>query len=144
MLAVLDTNVLVSALLFRGAASGIHRMILEGLILPLISPPILDEYTRVLAYGKFGLTSSELEYLLQNEILPWFKLRDTPSTKMRWIPDDPSDDPFIHLVLTEPSAILVSGDHHILDRRDSLPCKIMTVQECLSYFQKHPNEVVQK
>jgi len=50
------------------------------------------------------------------------------------IPDDPSDDKFIHLALTEPTAILISGDRHIIDRRDSLPCKVMTAQECIGFL----------
>lgn len=131
MLAVLDTNVLVSSLLWRGAASGIHRMILEGRILPIISPPILDEYTRVLAYKKFGLTRADVDYLIAEEISPWFELRALPRTTDNWIPDDPSDDMFIDLALTEPSAVLISGDSHIIDRRDELPCKVMTVQGCI-------------
>ena len=134
MLAVLDTNVLVSALLFRGAASNIHQMILEGRILPLISLPILDEYTRVLAYKKFSLTQAEVDYLIEEEISPWFEFRTIPLKTENWIPDDPSDDMFIHLALTEPSAVLISGDRHIIDRRDDLPCKVLTVQECIEVF----------
>ncbi len=134
MLAVLDTNVLVSSLLFRGAASVIHRFILEGRILPLISPPILDEYTRVLAYKKFGLTQAEVDYLIEEELSPWFELRDIPRKTDNWIPDDPSDDMFVHLALTEPSAVLISGDRHIMDRRDDLPCKVLTVQECIEFL----------
>jgi putative PIN family toxin of toxin-antitoxin system len=131
MLAVLDTNVLVSALLFRGAASGIHRLILEGRIHPLMSPPILAEYAKVLAYNKFGLSITDLDYLIEQEIAPWFELRMVQETNEHWIPDDPSDDKFIHLALSEPSAVLVSGDHHIIHRRSNLPCPIMTVQECI-------------
>lgn len=134
MLAVLDTNVLVSSLLWRGPASTIHRYILEGRILPLISPPILDEYTRVLAYEKFGLTQADVNYLIDEEISPWFELRALPRDTGNWIPDDPSDDMFIHLALTEPSAALISGDRHIIDRRDDLPCKVLTVQECIDFL----------
>lgn len=137
MLAVLDTNVLVSVLLFRGAASGIHRFILEGRIHPLISPTILDEYTRVLAYSKFRLKTADIQYLIEEEISPWFELRMGSETDGRWIPEDPNDDKFIQLALSEPSAVLVSGDHHILDSRGNLPCKVMTVQECLDFVQKH-------
>lgn len=137
MLAVLNTNVLVSALLFRGAASGIHRLILEGRIHPLISPAILDEYTRVLAYSKFRLKTSDIQYLIEEEISPWFEFRMIPETDGHWIPEDPSDDKFIQLALSEPPAILLSGDHHILESRKNLPCKVLTIQECLDFFQEH-------
>ncbi|MCP5453076.1 MAG: putative toxin-antitoxin system toxin component, PIN family [Spirochaetaceae bacterium] len=134
MLAVLDTDVVVSSLLFRGAASTIHRMILEGRILPLVSPPILDEYALVLAYEIFGLTYPEVKYLIEEEIAPWFELRPIPRDSGHWILEDPSDDKFVRPTRSEPSAVLISGDHHILDRRGDLPCKVLTVQECIDFL----------
>jgi uncharacterized protein len=65
VLTVLDTNVLISALLFRGETAGVHRAILEGRLGPLITEPILKEYLRVLAYPKLRLSESEIRYLLE-------------------------------------------------------------------------------
>lgn len=133
MKVVLDTNVMVSSLLFRGPASAIHRLILEGTILPLVSRPILEEYRRVLGYQKFGLQAEDVDYLMQSEILPWFRMLDVPAESI-WIPEDPSDDHFVNLALAEDNTTLVSGDRHILDCRATLPCTVLTVAECLDHF----------
>ena len=73
MRTVLDTNILISALLFRGEAAGILRAIKKGRLQPLVTPPVLREYLRVLAYPKLGLTETEISYLLEEEIRPWFR-----------------------------------------------------------------------
>lgn len=134
MKAVLDTNIIVSSLLFRGPASAIHRFVLEGTILPLVSRPILEEYRRVLGYQKFRLQPEDVEYLIHSEILPWFRMLEEPAGSP-WIPEDPSDDHFVNLALAEENTFLVSGDRHILDHRATLPCTVLTVAECLGKIQ---------
>jgi len=137
VLVVLDTNILISALLFRGAASAVHQAVLDGRLMPLISPPILEEYRRVLSYEKFGLSHTDVRWLLDEEIAPFFRLRHPPMSDTRWIPEDPTDDHFIQLATAE-SATLISGDRHILQRRQELPCPVMTLSECLSAIEKSP------
>ncbi|MFH2115713.1 MAG: putative toxin-antitoxin system toxin component, PIN family, partial [Spirochaetota bacterium] len=126
--------IIVSSLLFRGPASAIHRFILEGSILPLVSRPILEEYRRVLGYQKFRLQPEDVEYLIHSEILPWFRILEVPAGPT-WIREDPSDDHFVDLALAEENTFLVSGDRHILDRRATLPCTVLTVVECLGKIQ---------
>ncbi|MDX9959609.1 MAG: putative toxin-antitoxin system toxin component, PIN family [Spirochaetia bacterium] len=135
MKVVLDTNVIVSSLLFRGPASAIHAFVLDGTILPLVSRPIIEEYQRVLGYRKFRLQAEDVEYLMQSEILPWSRMLDAP-TGSAWIPEDPSDDHFVNLALVEENTLLISGDRHILDHRATLPCKVLTVAECLDILHK--------
>jgi len=88
----------------------------------------------VLGYQKFRLQPEDVEYLIQSEILPWFRMLDIPAGPP-WIPEDPSDDPFVNLALEEENTFLVSGDRHILDHRATLPCKVLTVAECLDNLQ---------
>jgi len=70
MRAVLDTNTLVSALLFRGTAARLVPLWQSGRLQLLLSRPILQEYLRVLAYPKFRLTPKEIRGLL-DEVLPF-------------------------------------------------------------------------
>ena len=56
MRVVLDTNVLISALLFSGVASDLVPLWQKEKITVLLSREILEEYLRVLAYPKFQLT----------------------------------------------------------------------------------------
>ena len=126
---VLDTNIVISALLFRGKAAPLHKAIIEGNMFPYRCPSILEEYSRVLAYDKFGLTDGDIHYLLQNEILPFFHPWKEPSAVRQWISEDPSDDKFINLAISVPNALLISGDNHILEQRDALPCTVYSLLE---------------
>ena len=122
MLTVLDTSILVSALLFRGETSRIHRAIKEGRLQPLVTEPVLREYLRVLAYPKLGLTESEISYLLEEEIRPWF----------RQISESvPDDDHFVNAARVYSETFLISGDSHILEARERLPVPVLTARELL-------------
>jgi len=57
---VLDTNVLVSALLFGGK---LNRLVVKwktGDVVPVFSRATFDEFRRVLAYPRFALSESEI------------------------------------------------------------------------------------
>ncbi|MBX3330039.1 MAG: putative toxin-antitoxin system toxin component, PIN family [Nitrospira sp.] len=68
--AVLDTNVVISALLFSGPPSQLVSAWQSSRLRPVVSAPILDEYIRVLAYPKFELTTTEIRSLIGEELLP--------------------------------------------------------------------------
>ena len=50
---VIDTNVIISALLFGGGPGKLIELWKKGFIRPLLSAEIITEYLRVLAYPKF-------------------------------------------------------------------------------------------
>ena len=93
---ILDTNVVVSALLFGGQPERLLDLWKKGKILPLCSKEIIDEYLKVLSYPKFQLTEEEVSYLLTQEILPWFEVVEVPEGKP-YVEADPEDDKFISL-----------------------------------------------
>ena len=100
---VLDTNVLLSALLFpTGSLSWLRHAWQSKAILPLASRETTTELLRVLLYSKFLLTDDEREDLLA-DYLPWCEtviVSEPPS-----VPDcrDLSDRPFLELALVGPS-----------------------------------------
>ena len=95
---VIDTNVLVSALLFGGIPGRFVALWKNNRVAPLVSAEIMAEYLRVLAYPKFRLTGEEISHLLMHEILPWFETVATPEGA-RFVPADPADDKFIWCAL---------------------------------------------
>ena len=111
--AVLDTNVVVSALLFRGAASRLVAAWQGGRFRPLVSREIVLEYSRVLAYPKFHLEAKAIRALLQEEILPFVETVEV-TTRKRVVREDPSDDEFLACAVTARADFLVSGDAHLL------------------------------
>ena len=83
MRVVLDTNAVVSALLFSGISSELVPLWQKGLITLLLSREILDEYLRVFSYPKFGLSEEEIKQLIQEEILPYAEVGQAEKTFAR-------------------------------------------------------------
>lgn len=65
--AVIDTNVLVSAMLRWNSVPGnVLELVFEGLICPVLNDEILNEYRVVLSRSKFGFTKDIVDDVLQN------------------------------------------------------------------------------
>lgn len=69
MMVVIDTNVLVSALLSRdGTPAKVISMVLNGTITPCYDYRIICEYRDVLKRPKFGFSDGEI-----NSLIDWFE-----------------------------------------------------------------------
>lgn len=125
---VIDTNVIVSALLFGGKPGKLIQLWKAGQIQPLISKEITEEYLRVLAYPKFNLSENDIGFLLNHEILPYFKaVKIKPGRWKTTIEDDPSDDMFIRCAVSGICKIIISGDRHLLDLKTYGKIRILAV-----------------
>ena len=112
---VLDTNVVVSALLFeRGRLAWIRGLWLEGRVVPLVSRPTVEELIRVLAYPKFRLSAEDVESLIA-AYLP-YSLTVAAGPSKRSLPkcEDPDDQPFLDLASAGKADVLISGDRAVL------------------------------
>jgi uncharacterized protein len=124
--AVLDTNVVISALLFSGPPSQLVLAWQSSRLRPVVSAPILDEYIRVLAYPKFKLTPAEIKSLIADELLPFIetvKVRPTPAPSVR----DPDDTKFITCATAAGVRWLVSGDDDLLSLQRVQSVEIVSV-----------------
>jgi len=110
---VLDTNAVVSALLFSGVSSKLVSLWQNGLITPLLSREILDEYLRVLSYPKFELSEEEIKELIQEEILPFAEVVK-PKRRLRVVRRDPSDNKFLECAVAGKASVIISGDKDLL------------------------------
>jgi len=126
---VLDTGVIVSALLFpKGRVAWLRDSWTAGVIRPLVSRATVDELIRVLAYPKFKLSGSEIDTVLA-AYLPFTRTievrsaRDEPAMPAC---DDPDDLEFLYLALDGEAEALVSGDDDLLRLRDQAPFPILT------------------
>jgi uncharacterized protein len=95
ILAVIDTNVLVSALI---SPSGNEALLLlaikQRLLRPCFSRDVLSEYSQVLARPKFSFPRDQIEALIQ--LLRGNGDLVSPRT-VSGVPPDPKDDKFICL-----------------------------------------------
>ena len=113
MRVVLDTNAVISALLFSGVSSKLVSLWQNGLITPLLSREILDEYLRVLSYPKFQLSDKEIKELIQEEILPFAEVVK-PKRRWRVVRRDPSDNKFLECAVAGRASVIISGDKDLL------------------------------
>jgi putative PIN family toxin of toxin-antitoxin system len=113
--AVLDTNVLLSALLFGGRMEGLHRAWRAGRLRLVLSRETADELLRVMAYPKFRLTRAEITSLFDTELLPFADVVELPASKsgQPWS-RDPEDDKFIRCAQAGKCSRLVTGDDDLL------------------------------
>jgi putative PIN family toxin of toxin-antitoxin system len=119
---VLDTNCLVSALIFsRGKAGQLRAAWQRGDIILLVCKETVTELIRVLGYPKFNLGREDIESLLA-DILPWTETveADAAHDDIESLRDQ-DDTIFIRLAQTADAVFLVSGDRHLLEQRDIFP-----------------------
>jgi putative PIN family toxin of toxin-antitoxin system len=129
---VLDTNIVLSALVFGGGAAGVVRHAWQnGVITPLVSTATARELLRVLAYPRFRLSEIDQESLLA-DYLPQAQVVHVPDPPPV-VPDcrDPADLPFLHLAAAGRARWLVSGDGDLLSLADRFrrrpACHIVTL-----------------
>jgi putative PIN family toxin of toxin-antitoxin system len=124
---VLDTNVVVSALVFGGGAAGrLRGLWQQGAFVPLASSATAHELVRVLAYPKFGLSAGDQTELLA-DYLPCTTAVRIPQRPPRVrVCLDPLVAPFLHLAVVGKAQILVSGDKDLL----ALVVEIETASRC--------------
>lgn len=109
--AVIDTNVLVSAMLKWESVPGhILRLVFEGTIIPVLNPDIVKEYQEVLKRPKFHLTEDIVEDIVGNMNLVGIYV-DADNIEIE-LPDS-KDKVFYEVVMEErkqEEAYLVTGN----------------------------------
>ncbi|OGW91262.1 MAG: putative toxin-antitoxin system toxin component, PIN family [Omnitrophica bacterium RIFCSPHIGHO2_02_FULL_63_14] len=108
---VVDTNVLVSAILFGGTPGVVLRLAAAGGMLSFTSPVLLTELHGVLL-SKFHLSPGIAE-LIVNE---WKAASEVvePAVEVSVITDDPSDNRVLECALSAHADAIISGDKHLL------------------------------
>jgi uncharacterized protein len=128
---VLDTNVLVSALILKGRISGLVDRWRRGRITPVLSRETFDEFRRVLEYPKFSLSKSEIQEILQQEILPFFEVVERVDP-VAGVCREPDDDKFLGCAASAKVAFLVSGDKDLCSLAKFGAVRIVTPDQLLA------------
>jgi len=130
---VLDTNVVVSALVFTyGRSVALREAWQGGRCEPLVSKATLNELIRVLGYPKFKLIADEQRELL-SDYLPYCRTVTIPAKPPKTPPcRDPFDLPFLQLAIVGKAEVLVTGDQDLLGIEGKLTCPIVTLEAFLA------------
>ncbi len=128
--AVLDTNVVLSALVFAGGRLGpLRNAWQQGRCLPLVSKATTEELVRALSYPKFKLSDLAQGELLA-DYLPYCETVRMPAKPPRTpVCRDPFDLPFLQLAVAGKAQFLITGDRDLLTVADQLPFALIGPDE---------------
>ena len=114
MKVILDTNVLVSGIFFKGPPFRILQIWKKGQIDIVISHEILEEYRRVIQDVSIQFPHIDISNLFEIITL---KAHFTLSLALHpQLCEDPDDDKFFSAALASKTSIIISGDRHLLDK----------------------------
>lgn len=135
--AVLDTNVLVSALIWdKGKPNRLLHKCLRGEITLIVSQETLKELeTILLRERKFDQTREDIDEYLA--LLSNHSTHVTPKTNISAVEADPSDNKFIECALEGKADYIVSGDKHLLNIKEYKGVKILDCTRFLNLLEKH-------
>lgn len=125
---VIDTNVLLSAVLFGGRPGELVELARNGRIRGVTSLYILDEFQRVLVQPRFAVPARLAEDLAL-EVATFMDVVPVGPSGATWV-SDPADDPVVETALQGRAAIIVTDDRRLLQA--AVPgIQILTVAEVL-------------
>jgi uncharacterized protein len=127
---VLDTNVLISSILFKGELARIVDLWKNGTIVPVVSRETFDEFRAVIEYPKFRLTKGEIKSIIEEEVLPFFEIVETAAEVSR-VCKNRDDDKFIACALSASADFIVSCDKNLCDVGAYRTIKIIRVSDFL-------------
>lgn len=129
MIAVLDTNLIVSGLLSPGGApSEILDAWRDSLFHIALCPPILSEIEQVLNYPRLKtrhrLSKRQVKALLA--AMENLSILVPGRLGVEAVKEDPSDNMFISCAVEAGASYIVSGDHHLLSLKSHEGIEILS------------------
>ena len=132
MNSVIDTNVVISGLLWHGPPNQLLKWARDGIVRFFACEETITELKRVIEYKRFtkrlsiiGSTPDEVFAYFMNLVV------FVPSPK--FIPEEIIEDPFDNLFLALASEnkahLIISGDNHLLDLKEYNHIQIVTPAE---------------
>ena len=107
IIAVLDTNILVSSLLAPGPPAVIVDLIADGRLIPVYNDLILQEYRDVLSRRKFAFSATQIIRLIDNITKAGIAFKRQPPSKMKMLDDE---DRVFYDTAAQAKAYLVTGN----------------------------------
>ena len=133
---VLDTNVVVSAILFGGKPQEILEAALAGDFRLCISEPMVVELQGVLQRPKFEFNRQIVQSIVSEITLlaEWV----TPTKHFELVEDDPADNDVIDCAVEANADFLISGDRHLLQLGTCVNIQIVSPNSFIKILENRP------
>jgi len=131
---VLDTNVVVSALVWGGRPYKLLQAATEGDIELFTSPALIDELRRVLARERLASRLAEQRTSVQRmiELYGELAISVSPLSTPRAVPRDKDDDQVIAAAIAANADLVVSGDADLVSLGSFEGVVIVTTAEAVA------------
>lgn len=126
---VLDTNVIISAIIRNGKPRKLLRIGIDDKYEILLSKEMLEEISSVLQRPKFKMTKDKVHHVvsaltMSSEVV-------TVTSNFKAIKNDPDDDIIINTAHDGKADYIVSGDDDILNLENFRGIRIVSVDDML-------------
>jgi uncharacterized protein len=131
---VLDTNTAVSGLLWSGPPRLVFDAAIIGIVSLCTSAVLLDELRDVLQRPKLARRLALRGFTIQELLDEYVQLTVvvSPAPLSMPVAVDPDDDAVLACAIAAQAAVIVSGDHHLLDLKTYQGIPILTAPELLA------------
>ena len=129
---VLDTNVLVSALVFGGLPRQVTDLVAKKAIVLVTSEEAMTELRRIVRdkFPEYVQLTVQLEQLLRR-YAKWMQLGNIDIS----VSTDPDDNKFIETALLSHCDFIISGDRHLLELKQYEVIKIVKPAAFLKLYE---------
>ena len=136
---VIDTNVLLSGLLWHGAPRRLIEAARNGTVVLISSPTLLQELEEVINRSKFAAIFARIERkpdAVLNEVQLMVEMVLAPPLR-KPVCRDPDDDAVLALALAADADLIVSGDEDLLVLKVFQEIPITTAAQALEILRTH-------
>lgn len=128
---VLDTNTLISGLLWDGNEARVIEKAENKEIKLFISPELIEELEGVLKREKFCKRLEGKEYTVDKAVskIALIATLIKPTHKINVIKEDSEDNRVLECAVSAKVDVIISGDSHLLDLKDYSGIDIITASE---------------
>ena len=115
MRVVLDTNVIVSLLLWKGALDALRSRLNRRALVPCFTPDTISELLRVASYPRIRRQADRMSVDLRSLVTRLIEAGAIvkPVEIPRTIPEDASDEMFLACAVAARADFIISGDRHL-------------------------------
>lgn len=132
--ATLDTNILISALGWKGNPKKVFDKVVNGEVELIISEEQFDELSEALDYPKFQFTKEQKDRF--KALILGLATFVKPMEKILVIKRDPDDNMHLESAIAGDVSYIVSGDADLLNLKEFRRIKIVTAKKFLEEINK--------